>query len=114
MTKLNDLEKVKIETFCKDEAMFNAVRKVLLAGLYSHGVEDEITSEDGTEHDPAVNGAFSLVALAPTNPIPNEELGAQLRAQWAGINILVNGFDKLQTIKGEGAPVPSPLNNEAV
>ncbi len=112
MAKLNDLEKVKIETFCKDEDMYNAVRKVLLANLYSHGVEDEV-GEDG-EHDPAINGAFSLVSLAPTNPIPNEEIGAQLRAQWAGINILVNGFNQLQTIKSEGQPVPSPLNNEAV
>lgn len=112
MTKLNDLEKVKIEAFCKDEAMYGAVRKVLLANIYSQGVVDEV-EEDG-EHNPLINGAFSLVALAPTNPIPNEELGAQLRAQWAGINALVSGFDKLQTIKSEGQPVLSPLENPGV
>lgn len=90
--KLSDIDKVKIEAFCADKKMYNAVKNVLLAGIYSHGVV-----EAGHEHDPLVNGAFSLVAHATNNPIPDEIIGQQLRAQWAGINALKNGFDKLDS-----------------
>lgn len=106
--ELNDLEVSKIESFCKDEAMFNAVRKVLTAGIYSHGVV-----KAGFTHDPLVNGAFSLVSLAPSNPIPDEIIGQQLRAQWAGVNALKNAMDKLQEIKSE-KPAVETIYNEAI
>jgi hypothetical protein len=102
---LTDLEIAKIETFNSDEVMVNAVRKVLLAGIYSHGVV-----EKGFEHNPLQNGAFSLVSLAPTNPIPDEIIGQQLRAQWAGINALQNAFDNLGKIKSKQEDVESPYN----
>lgn len=106
--QLNETEVVKIEGFVKDEVLFNAVRKVLLAGLYTHGtVQKDFTP------DPLVNGAFSLVSLAVSNPIPDEIIGQQLRAQWAGVNALKNAFDKLQEIKSD---VKSPFieTNEAI
>lgn len=101
---LTDLEIAKIEAFNADEVMVGAVRKVLLAGIYSHGVV-----EKGFKHNPLQNGAFSLVALSPTNPIPDEIIGQQLRAQWAGINAIENAFDKLGTIKNN---VESPYVEE--
>ncbi len=107
MNNLSDLEKAKIEAFCTDEAMCEAVRKVLLAGIYSHGVV-----EDG-KHDPLVNGAFSLVSMATTYPVTDETLGATLRGQWAGLNALENAFKVLKTINTKGEPVPSEYN-EAV
>lgn len=101
---LTDLEIAKIEAFNADEVMVGAVRKVLLAGIYSHGVV-----EKGFEHNPLQNGAFSLVSLSPTNPIPDEIIGQQLRAQWAGINAIENAFDKLSSIKNK---VESPYVEE--
>lgn len=93
---LTDLEIVKIEAFCADEAMYNAVKKVLLAGLYTHGVPQK-----GEKHDPLINGAFALVSLAGDNPIPDEQLGAHLRGTWFGINALENGYRALNSIKSK-------------
>lgn len=105
---LSDEEKKKIMRFNMDSVLVEAVRKVLLAGIYKHGV-----LEAGKEHNPLINGAYSLVSLATTNPIPDEILGQQLRAQWSGINALHNGFEELSKIKldlGE----PTPEGNEAI
>lgn len=89
-------EKVKVEAFCKDEVLYNAVRKVLLQSIYVSG-----TVQKGLDVDPQINGAFSLASLAVQNPIPDAEIGAGVRAQWAGVNYLKNGFDSLNTIKTE-------------
>ena len=106
MDYLTDLQKVKIETFCADKEMYAAVRKVLLSGIYAHGVV-----EKGIEHNPLINGAFSLVSLAGENPIPDAELGAHLRGTWFGINALENAFKKLDGIKGEKLEeIESPYN----
>ena len=102
---LTDLQIAKIDAFVQDEVMFEAVRKVLLAGIYSHG-----TLQHGQTHDPLINGAFSLASLSPKNPIPDEILGQQLRAQWAGINALKNAIDELKTIKPKGKEIESPYN----
>jgi hypothetical protein len=105
---LTDLEIVKIESFCKDEVMFEAVKKVLLAELYSHGV-----IEKGFKHNPLQNGAFSLASLSVGNPIPDEQLGQHIRGMWAGINMLHNGYEKLQTIKSEKEIVIDDIVNIA-
>ena len=104
MQNLTDIEIVKIETFVADEVMLNAVKKVILAGIYSHGVVAR-----GGEVNPLVNGAFSLASLSPTNPIPDEIIGQQLRAQWAGLNAMENAFKSLEGIKSK---VESPYIEE--
>lgn len=107
-TTLTELEITKIEQFNKDPEMVEAVRKVLLAGLYSHG-----TVQLGHKPNPLINGAFSLVSIALENPIPDEILGQNLRGQWAGINALKNAFDSLGAITSK---VESPYKetNEAI
>lgn len=103
---LTDLQVAKIEAFCADTEMHEAVRQVLLAGLYTHGVPKK-----GKKHNPLINGAFALVSLAGENPIPDEELGAHIRGQWFGINALQNAFSQLDQIKSEKAePVESAVN----
>jgi hypothetical protein len=94
--QLNDLEKVKIEAFCADKDMYNAVKKVILAGIYSHGV-----IEAGYEHNPLENGAFSLASVATENPIPDEVLGQHIRGMWAGINALHNAFNRLDSVQSK-------------
>ncbi len=94
--QLTRLEISKIEAFNKDKVMSEAVRKVLLAGIYSHGVV-----EKGLPHNPLINGAFALVSLAGENPIPDEQLGAHIRGTWFGINALENAYKKLQDIRSE-------------
>ncbi len=104
--QLTPKEILKIERFCSDSVMSEAVKKVLLAGLYSHGV-----IKAGKEHNPLQNGAFALASLAVNNPIPDAEIGAHVRAMWAGINALENAFNQLNKIKSEKeTPVESPYN----
>jgi hypothetical protein len=75
---------------------------------YTHG-----TLQQGFVPDPLVNGAFSLVSLALTNPIPDEVIGQTLRAQWAGVNALQNALEKMKQIKS-GVKSPYKEENEAI
>jgi hypothetical protein len=103
---LSELEVEKIEKFCEDEVMFEAVKKVLLEHIYTQGV-----MEKGKSHNPLKNRAFSLVQLATENPIPDEQLGAHIRGIWEGVNALEHGYEELGKIKRKGTgEVESPYN----
>jgi len=106
---LNDLEIAKIETFCKDKDMFDAVKKVLFAVIYEDGVVKK-----GKKLNQR-NGAFSLIANAYSegNNISDAELGAQLRAKFEGVHCVLDGFDKLKNIKSTQTTVDE-IVNEAI
>lgn len=94
LEKLSDLEKVKIETFCQDEAMYNAVKKVLLATMFDSGVLKE--GEDLTVRNPA----FNLIANAYQNneSVSNELLGQRLRGLYEGTDAVENAFALLKKV----------------
>lgn len=100
-----ELEVSKIEQFCADTEMYNAVKKVLLAGIYTHG-----TVQRGFTPDPLKNGALSLVHLSTANPVTDEVLGQHIRGVWEGLNALQNAFQNLNNIKSEVKEVVSPYN----
>lgn len=100
-----ELEVSKIEQFCADTEMYNAVRKVMLAGIYTHG-----TIQRGFTPDPLKNGALSLVHLSTSNPVTDEVLGQHIRGVWEGLNALQNAFQNLNNIKSEVKEVVSPFN----
>lgn len=106
MEYLTELEKAKIETFCADKDMYDAVRKVILAGIYEHG-----TLPIGRTPDPLQNAAFHLAALSVENPIPDEQLGAHIRGMFAGVNAMTVAFSRLDNIKSiKEEEIPSPYN----
>lgn len=107
--QLTDLQIAKIEAFCADTEMHDAVRQVLLAGIYTHGVPKK-----GKKHNPLINGAFALVSLAGENPIPDAELGAHLRGQWFGVNALEQAFRSLDSIKSDKKEAVESPYNEAI
>lgn len=102
---LTELEIEKIENFCKDEVLFEAVRKVILQGLYTHG-----TVQKGLPTKPLKNGALGLAAIAMNNPIPDEALGQHIRSMWSGLNALENAYTDLKSIKKESQLIESPYN----
>lgn len=108
MENLSELEITKIEQFCADKEMHDAVKKIMLAGIYTHG-----TVQKGYTPNPLQNGAFALASLATTNPIPDNVLGEHIRGMWAGVNALENGFNELNKIKSDKTEIESPYN-EAV
>ncbi len=103
---LTEGEVAQIEAFCKNEAMFEAVKKVMLQGIYSHGVNVK-----GKKQNPLINGAFGLVSNDVTDSIPNEQVGALLRAQWAGLYAIEQNFHNLTEIKSVKKEVGEEINN---
>lgn len=100
---LTELEAQKIEQFRSDKEMYDAVKKVLLAAIYTSGTLNQV--------DPRENAAFHLAAMAITNPIPDEQIGMHVRSMWAGINFLKNGFDDIDTITStKPESIESPYN----
>jgi len=102
---LTELEITKIEQFCKDVVMHEAVKKVLLAGIYTHG-----TIQRGHTPDPLKNGALSLVHLSTANPVTDEVLGQHIRGVWEGLNALQNAFQNLADIKTVAKSLESTYN----
>lgn len=104
---LTELEITKIEQFCGDEEMFEAVRKVMLAGVYYSGA-----LKKGEKLEPK-NQAFDMIAKAyqTGKAVSNEELGEELRGLFSGVDIVEQGFGNLKTIKSEEKKaVDSPYN----
>lgn len=106
---LTESEVLKVEQFCNDEVMFEAVKKVLLNGIYTQG-----TVQKGFKIDPLNNGALSLAALSTNNPIPDDVLGQHIRGVWAGLNALENAIKELKNIKTEVKGENVPTYNEAI
>jgi hypothetical protein len=88
---LNEIEQEKIALFNEDKIMKEAVRKVLLAGIYENG-----TLKSGVPADPKRN---FLLSSANNMNLTNEVLGQEVRAAYWGIALLEKGFDKLSEIK---------------
>ncbi|MCK4518293.1 hypothetical protein KAT92_05955, partial [Candidatus Babeliales bacterium] len=89
--QLTDLQLAKIAAFVADQEMCEAVRSVLLAGVYKNGV-----IKAGEKHNPLINGAFGLVA--ESSAYSNEQYGEQLRGMWAGVSTLEGAFDKMKEL----------------
>lgn len=103
---LTDLEAIKIEHFCADTEMFEAVKKVLLQHIYDQGV-----LKAGTAHNPLKNRAFALAQHATENPMTDEILGQHIRGVWEGVNALESGYAELSKIKSEKVKeIKSPFN----
>jgi len=90
MNELTDQEIDKLITFKEDEVMFEAVRKVLLAAIYSNG-----TLRKGLPSNPLLNAALSLVSSADKDTT-NERLGEDLRALWEGVKALETGLEHIK------------------
>jgi len=103
---LTETEIAKIEQFCSDEAMYEAVRKVMLAVVYYSGA-----LKNGQKLEPR-NQAFNMLAKAyqEGKQVSNDELGADLRGLFAGVDVVEQGFGNLKTIKKEDKPIETPFN----
>ncbi len=102
---LNDLEVAKVEAFCADDVMFEAVKKVLLQSIYSQG-----TLKEGEPGTPLKNRALVLVS----GDYDDAALGGRLRALWEGVNALESGFTELNTYKTPAKGKAKAEDNEAI
>src|SRR5450759_4044310 len=94
MDILNDVEKAAVQKFVEFETMREAVKKILLFGLYNNG-----TLKPGTTADPLQNASFGLVSHSPETS--NEHLGAHLSAMWEGVRLVENALYNTAEFKKE-------------
>ena len=107
LDSLTNFEKEKIYVFNKDEVMVEAVRKVILASVYSNG-----TLRKDLKTEPLKNAAIGLASMALNGRavVSNEQLGEDLRAFTQGVFLLEGGFNELtKIIKKEKEPVDKGL-----
>jgi hypothetical protein len=102
---LSDNEKVLLGVFYKNVELREAVKKVLLFGLYNNG-----TLKKGKSADPLRNAAFNLVAHR--GDYSNEQIGSDLRALWEGVNALESAFALISGFVPEPPPA-KPTGNRA-
>jgi hypothetical protein len=88
---LTDAEKDLVANFNLNTKMKEAVRKVLLQGIYDNGV-----IKIGEEHNPVQNWALSI---AFDDKKTSEEKGQLLTAVAEGIRFLKTAFEKLDNYK---------------
>ena len=100
---LTDQERAKIAAFMGDPVAFEAVKKVLLAGVYHNGI-----LKKGKKGEPLKNAALGM-AFDPK--YSNEALGADLRAFAQGMLAVENGFNELGKIAEK--MIPSPVGEES-
>lgn len=90
---LSVLEQAALQNVAGDEVTMEAIRKVMLFGLYNNG-----TIQPGIQTDPMRNFAIRLVA-DPSRT--DEQIGAFLRANAMGISLVESGFDEIRKFKVE-------------
>ncbi len=103
---LSDIEVAEIEKFQNNIVMREAVKKVILESVYLHG-----TLMKDKEANPLLN--FTLSLASKTGAFSNEQVGAELKATWQGINLVESGFADIAKIKKEEEPTPVEEVNKA-
>jgi hypothetical protein len=101
----DELELSKLAQFAEDEAMFDAVKKAVLAWMYEHGtLRKGKKKEDGLQN-------FLIVHLSRHPELTNEQVGEHVRAVYQGLNALEVGFESVKKYKRETIPPISTTNN---
>lgn len=91
---LNDREKEELQKFMDNDLQSEAVRKVLLSGIYFDGI-----LAPGKKSDPLKN--FMLGKLAQPQVLMNDDkhLGALSRSIIDAISMVESGFEQLKKFK---------------
>jgi len=93
---VDDKERALIEQFVLNEQMKQAVKKVLLSGIYQSGV-----LKKGKPADTSINFAMTIACQKGTN---YEQIGRDVKSCWEGINALELGFEDLELFRPVKAP----------
>lgn len=101
---LTGIELDRLAFIAKDEHSISGLKKVLLSAVYFSGT----LVEEGVP-DPQHN--FAL-ALASRQGATNEEIGAELRASLAAVQLLETGFKELEKYKVQ-VVAPVETKNQA-
>ena len=101
---LNDIERELVEAFYKNETQREAVKKVLLMGIYNNGV-----MKAGIKHNPQMNWALSLAWKPDGTRSDALEVGESLQIVAEGIKSVELAFKELSKFN-KPAPVTAKKN----
>ena len=87
---LDEQEQAYIKQFAQNEKMKEAVKKVVLSGIYEQGV-----MKKGRPHLPGENFVLGLVSQRGMN-VDDEVVGQDVRACSEGIRLVLQGFQNLE------------------
>ena len=104
MDFLNDKEKAEVEKFAFNATMREAVKKVVLDIVYKG------TLLKGKDAEPTKNFTLSLASQAGKMNITNEQVGAELRSMWAGVDLLESGFEAIMDMVKKPEPKKDKMN----
>lgn len=96
MFYLSDKEREKVEKFCNDTVMFNAVKKALLEPIYFDG-----TLKPDVDPDSLKNWALNIANQVAGSQSTHEEAGKRLMAVSEGVQLVEIAIQKLEKIKAE-------------
>ncbi len=97
-----DLEKGKLFALCQDKVMLAALKKVLLADIYTMGV---VTKTDDGQSNWAYNLVYqNMNGQMVDNNRSDEQLGQNLRGITMGITMLGTAFKRLEDFNVSEAP----------
>ncbi len=108
MDYLSDEEKELVVAFTKNNKMSEAVRKVLLAGIYDNG-----TLKPEERAQPTRNFALKLFFSHQGETISDEALGQDLRGCAMGITMLESAFNKMIEMSLPTPAAPDSGKNQA-
>jgi len=91
---LNDTEKSLIQNFLDNTVLKEAVRKVILSGVYSDG-----TLKQGIPADPSKNFILGSMTIKERVLLPDAEFGSHLRSIINGIGLVESGFTQLEKLR---------------
>lgn len=104
---LSDQEKLAIQMFMDNEVQREAVKKVLMFGVYHNG-----TLRKDQPADPLLNFTLGLVSNAAELKMSDADLGSQLRAAWEGVQFVELAWSMMSSYKKD-APEKSKKENPA-
>lgn len=87
---LNEVEKEAVANFIQNKLLANAVKKVILAGVYYNG-----TLVPGENPDPLKNFALALVN---DGSVDDKVLGEKLRAANRGVQLIEQAYMMFETL----------------
>lgn len=102
---LNDRELAAVQRFLEDETQLEAVRKVLLSGVYLDG-----KLEAGKPADPLKNFILARFSSQQAQLLPVEERGKQLDVIINAVSLVESGFQALEKLKPIKSPVEAKPN----
>lgn len=105
LTYLSEREVKAVQKFLLDERMKEAVKKVLLSGVYFDGM---LTPDKPA--DPLKNFALAAFTTPQSSLLTQEQKGAKLEAIINAISMIETGFRELEKCKEVETPVKEVIN----